>query len=94
MTAPPPSGELREHLKTLIIEVCDLDDVTPADISDDERLIAGPLDLNSLDAVEIAAAIDDEYGVRIKDLSAAKSVFRSVGSLADHIAQRMTRQAG
>ncbi len=79
--------ELKQSLKEMIVEVCDLD-IEPGQITDDERLIngEGEVDLGSLDAVEIAAAIDYEYGVRIKDLSAAKSVFRSVDSLAEHIA--------
>lgn len=79
-------SELKPALKAMIVEVCDLD-IEPEQIRDDERLINGDgdFDLGSLDAVEIAAAIDFEYGVRIKDLSAAKSVFRSVDSLAEHI---------
>ena len=80
-------AELKQALKVMIVEVCDLE-IEPEQIQDGERLINGDgeVDLGSLDAVEIAAAIDYEYGVRIRDLSAAKSVFRSVDSLADHIA--------
>lgn len=82
-------ASLKLHLKTMIIEVCDLPDVTPADIDDDERLIlgTGKLQLGSIDAIEISAAIDKEYGVRIEDLSAAKAAFRSITSLAAHIAK-------
>lgn len=86
---PLDRAALRARLKEMIIEVCDVEDVTPADITDDERLIRGEgkLDLGSLDAIEIAAAIDKEFGVRIEDLSVAKSAFRSVSSLADHVAR-------
>ena len=79
--------ELKSALKAMIVEVCDLD-IEPEQIRDEERLINGDgeLDLGSLDAVEIAAANDYEYGVRIKDLSAAKSVFKTIDSLAAHIA--------
>ena len=86
--APPDSATLKLRLKELIIAACDLH-VTPADIGDDERLIRGEgkFDLGSLDAIEIAAAIDKEYEVRIEDLSSAKAAFRSVSSLADHISR-------
>ena len=87
--AAPDLTELKHRLKVLIIEVCDLDGITPADIADDERLIngRGKFHLGSLDALEIAAAIDREWGVRIEDLSAAKAAFRSIDSLAEHISQ-------
>lgn len=89
MAPPPDIPALRHRLKELVIEVCDLDGIVPDDIGDDERLIrgGGRFDLGSLDALEIAAAIDREYGVRIEDLSLAKTAFRSISSLADHIAK-------
>lgn len=82
-------ASLKAQLKLLIIQVCDLPDITPTDIGDDERLILGngKLQLGSIDAIEISAAIDKEYGVRIEDLSAAKAAFRSITSLATHIAK-------
>lgn len=87
--SPPDPAALKHRLKELVIEVCDLDGLTPADIEDDERLIrgGGHFDLGSLDALEIAAAIDKEYGVRIEDVSLAKAAFRSIASLADHVAR-------
>ena len=89
---PTPSHDipaLRARLKQIIVEVCDVTNVEPSEITDDERLIRGEgrLDLGSLDAIEIAAAIDKEYGVRIEDLSVARDAFRSVSTLADHIAR-------
>jgi acyl carrier protein len=83
----PSLQELELALERLIIEVCDLEDLEPGEIGRDTRLIGGELDLNSLDAVEIAASIDYEYGVRIQDLSTAKETFRTVGTLAEHIAR-------
>ena len=78
---------LMHELKVLTIDVCDLDGVTPADIGDDERLIngTGAFHLGSLDALEIGAAIERDYGVRIEDLSAAKAAFRTIRTLAEQI---------
>lgn len=89
MATPPldlPALKLR--LKQIIVEVCDLQ-VTPEEIDDEERLIrgGGKFDLGSLDAIEISAAIDKEFSVRIEDLSAAKAAFRTVSSLAEHISR-------
>lgn len=77
---------LRTALKEMVVEVCQLDD--PADsIANDEQLIAGRLDLNSLDAIEIAAAVDYAYQVRIEDVRGARTIMSSIDALADHIAQ-------
>ncbi len=90
--ATPRITDLEHRLKEMIITVCDLEDLTPGDIASDQQLIGGELDLNSLDAIEISAAIEYEYGVRIQDLSAAKATFRSVSTLAAHIDQERGKQ--
>ncbi|MCP4805939.1 MAG: acyl carrier protein [Proteobacteria bacterium] len=80
---------LKLRLKEIILEVCDLEgELSPADIQDDGQLINADngLDLTSLDAVEIASAIEYEFGVRIQDLSAAKKAFRSIDTLAATVA--------
>ncbi|MEZ4318428.1 MAG: acyl carrier protein [Myxococcota bacterium] len=85
MSTPPTPEELRSALKALVVEACALD-LDPGFIEDGEQLIAGRLDLNSLDAIEIAAAVDYAYQVRIEDVRGARAVMRSIDSLADHIA--------
>jgi len=80
---------LRKHLKGLIIKVCDVKGVNPEDVADDAVLFApdGPLDLTSLDAIEIAVAIEREYKVKMKNMSSARDYFQSVATLADHVAK-------
>jgi acyl carrier protein len=80
---------LRQELKELIVKVCDVKNVKPEDVADDAILFApdGPLDLTSLDAIEIAIAIEREYKVKMKNMSSARDYFRSVATLADHIAK-------
>lgn len=90
MSASPPA--LRAHLKELIVRSCGLTHVTPQEVQDDEILF-GPttrVQLNSLDAVEIAVNVQIEYGVKMENSSSAREYFKSVGTLADHIASQMT----
>lgn len=77
---------LRAALKEMVVDVCQLDD-PPDSIADDEQLIAGRLDLNSLDAIEIAAAVDYGYQVRIEDVRGARTIMSSISNLAEHIAK-------
>jgi acyl carrier protein len=89
MTSASPA--LRSHLKALIVRSCGLTHVTPEEITDEEILF-GPttkVQLNSLDAVEIAVNIQMEYGVKMENSSSAREYFKCAGSLADHVASQM-----
>lgn len=79
-----PLEELKFALKELIIEECDRD-VEAEAISDDEVLIGGPLDLDSLDALQICMAVKLTYGVRIEGGPDARKALQSIETLADTI---------
>ena len=80
------SEHLKHQLKSLIIYECDKD-VEVGDIGDNEVLIGGPLELDSLDALQICMAVKSEYGVRIEGGPEARRALQSVQSLADTIAE-------
>ena len=77
---------LKQQLKRLILEELDLQGRTEADIVDDAPLFGEGLGLDSLDALQIAMAIEERFGVRIPEGEAAHPIFRSVGSLAAYVA--------
>ena len=79
---------LEKELKELIIEALMLEDLDVEDIADDEPLFVDGLGLDSIDALELAMAIDKKYGVRIKaDDEQNKQIFSNVRSLAQFVAQ-------
>ncbi len=78
---------LKAALKALVVAECDKD-IAPEDISDDEALIGGPLDLDSLDALQICMAVQHKYGVRIEAGPEARKALRSINSLSDTILAR------
>ena len=58
----PLEAELRE----LIVDVINLEDVTPEDIGAEEDLFSDDgLALDSIDALEIGVAIQKRYGVKL-----------------------------
>ena len=80
------SAELRLALKQLIIEACDKD-CDPASITDDELLFGpeAPLQLDSLDALQVSMAIKKQYGLRLPDSKETRRILSSVANLADHL---------
>jgi acyl carrier protein len=75
---------LKEDLKRLVTVECDKE-VDAADIGDDELLIGGPLELDSLDALQICVEVKNRYGVRIEGGPEARQALQSINALADTI---------
>jgi acyl carrier protein len=65
----------------------------PNDIGDDERLIGGDLDLDSLDALQISMAVKENYGVRIEGGPDARKALASINALADFIEAERAKKA-
>jgi len=80
---------LERELKELIIEALMLEDVGVDDIDSGQPLFGDGLGLDSIDALELAMAIDKRYGVRIKaDDSDNEAIFSSVSTLASFVATK------
>lgn len=81
-------NDLKEKLKTQIIQQLNLEHLTPTDIKDEAPLF-GPdgLGLDSIDALEFIVLLDTNYGIKIADPSEARSVFYSVDTMFDYISK-------
>ena len=66
-----------------------LEDVTPDDIEPEDNLFDDGLGLDSIDALEIAVAVSQNYGVHIKaEDEETKEVFRTLRTLSAFIGQQ------
>ena len=83
---------LEAELKEMIIEVVALEDIAPEDIESDAALFVEGLGLDSIDALEIAMAIEERYGVVTDaDADENREHFASIRSLAAFVAEKRTR---
>ena len=78
-------------LKEEIIEVLNLEDVKPSDIDENAPLFGEGLGLDSIDALELIVLMEKNYGIKLKDPSQGKEIFKSVKVLADYIAANRTK---
>jgi len=78
---------LKLELKELIVTECQKNHIQPDQIGDDDILIGGSsrLDLDSLDALQIALAVKKKYGKRIDGGKETRKALKSVNTLADFI---------
>ncbi len=84
------SENLEAELKKLIVSALVLEDIAPEEIETDAPLFVEGLGLDSIDALELAMALEERYGVKIEDdPDENRRIFASVRSLADFVtAQR------
>lgn len=80
--------DLIAQLKEKIIKTLDLEDITPDDIGENDRLIGGDLGLDSIDALELVMMIESDYSVKIDNKELGEKVFSSVKSLAEYILEK------
>lgn len=73
------------QLKNQIIEVLNLEDMTPADIDTDAPLFGEGLGLDSIDALELIVLLEREYGIRLSNPAEGKQIFGSVATIADYV---------
>jgi acyl carrier protein len=79
---------LEQQIKELIIDVLMLEDVTPADIESQAALFVEGLGLDSIDALELAMALEERYGVKIgDDPEQNQAIFASVHNLAAFVTE-------
>ncbi|HOI09467.1 MAG TPA: phosphopantetheine-binding protein [Myxococcota bacterium] len=83
--------ELNDELKRIIIDALNLDGVTPETIADDAPLFGEGLGLDSIDALEIAMAIEKRFRIKVQPDKETKRYFYSIQTLADLVRER---QAG
>ncbi|MCF0041646.1 phosphopantetheine-binding protein [Dyadobacter fanqingshengii] len=80
---------LKEDLKSQIIEQLNLEDITPADIADDALLFDdGGLGLDSIDALELIVLLEKYHGIQVVNPEEGKVAFKSIDTMAEYIRKR------
>ena len=79
---------VRTKLKELIINELNLEGKTPDDIEDAAPLFGEGLGLDSLDALQLAMAVEENFGVQVPEGDDARPIFASVDTLVDHIVKQ------
>jgi len=74
------------EIAELIIECLNLEDVEVTDIEPDAALFNEGLELDSIDALELAMSLSVKYGFKIKsDDPNNKEIFSSLRALSKHV---------
>ena len=82
------SAPFVQQIKELLVAELDLQGRAPDDIDENAPLFGEGLGLDSLDALQIAMAVEERFSVRVPEGDEARPIFRSVASLAAYVASR------
>jgi len=84
--------ELRRQIKEMLVSKLRLR-LTPAEIADDQPLFGEGLGLDSIDVLEVVAAIEKQFGVAIQSQEEGERVLKSVNSIASFILEKGCKPA-
>ena len=82
---------LKAELKEKIINILNIEDVTPEEINDDDALFGDGLGLDSIDALELIVMLDKDYGIKLADPKEGKAIFQSIDTMAQYISEKRTK---
>ena len=75
------------QLKDQIIEVLNLEDITPEDINAEAPLFGDGLGLDSIDALELIVLLEREYGIKLSNPTEGKHIFKSIATIAEFVSK-------
>jgi acyl carrier protein len=76
---------LKSEVKRALIEELDLRGRSEADLDDAAPLFGEGLGLDSLDALQLAMALEERFGVKIPEGEEGRHVFASINAIVAHI---------
>ncbi len=77
--------QLINQLKLQIIDVLNLEDMTPEDIDNDAPLFGEGLGLDSIDALELIVMLEKQYGIKLSSPAEGKEIFKNMNTIAAYV---------
>lgn len=75
------------ELKEQIIDVLNLEEMSPEDIDENAALFGSGLGLDSIDALELIVLLEKRYGIKLANPTEGKEIFKSVATIADYVSK-------
>ena len=82
-------ANVKEQLKPIILNSLRITDMTPADLRDDQPLLGGELEIDSIDVLQIVLEIQRHFGINVVQGNFNQKHLESINSLASIIESKM-----
>ena len=71
-----------QQLKEIVISGLRIKDKTPEDLSDDQQLLGGDLEIDSIDILQLILEIERHFGIKLVDGEFDEGAWQNIGTLA------------
>ena len=75
-------ASVKEQLKPIILNSLRITDLTPADLRDDQPLLGGELEIDSIDVLQLILEIERHFGIKLVQGNFNQKHLESVNTLA------------
>jgi acyl carrier protein len=80
---------VKEQLKPIILRSLRITDMTPEDLRDDQPLLAGELEIDSVDILQLVLEIERHFGIKLVEANFDQKHFESLNTLASIIESKV-----
>jgi acyl carrier protein len=80
---------VKEQLKPIILNSLRITDLTPGDLRDDQPLLGGELEIDSIDILQLVMEIERHFGIKLVQGSFNQKHLESVNALAAIIESKL-----
>jgi acyl carrier protein len=80
---------VQEQLKPIILSSLRITDLTPADLRDDQPLVGGDLEIDSIDILQLVLEVERHFGIKLVQANFDQKNLESINSLAAVIELKM-----
>jgi len=82
-------ASVKEQLKPIILKSLKITDLTPEDLRDDQPLLGGELEIDSIDVLQLVLEIERHFGIKLVQASFDQKHLESINALAAAIESKM-----
>lgn len=83
--------QLIDELKVKLIDILNLQDVSPEDFDENAQLVGGELGIDSIDVLEMVVMVEKDYGIIINNQEVGEKIFSTLTDLANYIHENRTK---
>jgi acyl carrier protein len=73
---------VKDQLKPIVLKSLRITDMTPEDLRDDQPLMGGDLEIDSIDILQLVLEIERHFGIKLVQANFDKKHFESLDTLA------------
>ena len=82
--------DIKQQLKPLILKSLRITDMSPEDLRDDQKLMGGNLEIDSIDVLQLVLAIEKHFGIKLVTGKFDQESWADINSLAAAIESKMS----